>query len=41
MALENIRQRFELAYSGEADVSIDEQPDAYRVTLSFPLETND
>ncbi len=41
MALENIRQRFELAYAGEADVRIDEQEDAYRVTLSFPLQERD
>lgn len=41
MALENIRQRFQLAYSGTAVVDIDESEDAYCVTLSFPFETRD
>ncbi|MGB5246973.1 MAG: hypothetical protein WBN34_10530, partial [Woeseia sp.] len=41
MALENIRQRFQLAYRGDADVRIDESDDAYCVTLTFPLETRD
>ncbi|MBT8084530.1 MAG: histidine kinase [Woeseia sp.] len=41
MALENIRQRFELAYSGTAEVRIEESDDAYGVILSFPLETRD
>ena len=38
MALGNIRQRFELAYSGQAGVRIDESDDAYSVTLEFPLQ---
>jgi two-component system sensor histidine kinase AlgZ len=41
MALENIRQRFQLAYSGDAKLDIDESDDAYCVTLSFPFETRD
>jgi two-component system sensor histidine kinase AlgZ len=41
MALENIRQRFQLAYSGDAKLDINESEDAYCVTLSFPLETRD
>lgn len=39
MALANIRQRFELAYAQDAHVAIDEAPDRYRVSLSFPYET--
>lgn len=38
MALGNIRQRFELAYSGQAGVHIEDSADAYSVTLEFPLE---
>ena len=37
MALANIRQRFDLAYGSDADVSVDEEDDQYRVTLRFPL----
>lgn len=38
MALSNIRQRFELAYGGQASVSVDESADSYTVTIRFPLE---
>lgn len=38
MALDNIRQRFELAYGSRADVAIEEGDDHYRITLRFPFE---
>ncbi len=38
MALDNIRQRFELAYGSRARVAIEEGDEEYRVTLRFPLE---
>jgi two-component system sensor histidine kinase AlgZ len=37
VALDNIRQRLELAYPGRSAVSIDDSGDQYRVTLRFPL----
>jgi two-component system sensor histidine kinase AlgZ len=36
MALENIRQRMELAYSEKAGLSIDKGPDYFSVRLEFP-----
>ena len=36
MALENIRQRLELAFPGRADVTVDDAEGRYRVTLRFP-----
>jgi len=36
IALANIRQRFELAYPGQARVTVEEEPGEYRVTLEFP-----
>jgi len=38
MALTNIRQRFELAYGGRANVDVDETEDRFSVRLKFPLE---
>lgn len=37
MALDNIRQRLELAFAGRASVVVDENGEQYRVTLQFPL----
>lgn len=36
MALDNIRQRLELAYNGKAGLTVDEGPDFFSVTLKFP-----
>jgi carbon monoxide dehydrogenase subunit G len=36
MALDNIRQRLELAFPGCASVTVDDGGEAYRVTLQFP-----
>ena len=41
MALGNVRQRFALAWPGNADVQIDEGEDHYRIRLEFPLEERD
>ena len=38
LALENIRQRLELAYGDEGSVEVAQQPDLYRVTIRFPYE---
>jgi two-component system sensor histidine kinase AlgZ len=38
MALANVRQRFELAYDGTAEVRIDEDDESYSVHLLFPHE---
>jgi two-component system sensor histidine kinase AlgZ len=38
MALANIRQRFELAYGGEASVEVGETGDLYIVHLRFPID---
>lgn len=40
MAVENIRQRFELAYPGKASVDVDEQSDRFTIVLRFPLQEN-
>ena len=37
MALDNIRQRLDLAFAGRASVAVDDQGDQYRVTLRFPM----
>jgi two-component system sensor histidine kinase AlgZ len=37
MALDNIRQRLELAFPGRSSVVVDETGDLYRVRLRFPL----
>jgi hypothetical protein len=36
MALDNIRQRLELAFPGRASVSVSDEREEYRVTLRFP-----
>jgi len=38
MAMDNIRQRFDLAYGNKASVSIDDSGERYIVTLRFPFE---
>jgi two-component system, LytTR family, sensor histidine kinase AlgZ len=38
LALENIRQRLQLAYGGRASLEVEQRADEYRVTLCFPLE---
>ena len=40
MAMDNIRQRFELAYGNRASVDIDDSGDRFTVDLSFPMEEN-
>jgi two-component system, LytTR family, sensor histidine kinase AlgZ len=37
IALDNIRQRLELAYPGRSSVEVDDRGDTYRVRLRFPL----
>jgi two-component system sensor histidine kinase AlgZ len=37
MALDNIRQRLALVFPGRASVTVDDEGDAYRVTLRFPV----
>jgi LytS/YehU family sensor histidine kinase len=37
MALDNIRQRLQLAFPGRASVTVDDTDERYRVTLRFPL----
>ncbi len=41
MALRNIRQRFELAYAGRAQVDVEETSQHYAVRLLFPYEEQD
>ena len=36
LALDNIRQRLELAYGGRGSLTVEQQPELYRVTLRFP-----
>jgi two-component system sensor histidine kinase AlgZ len=36
LALDNIRQRLDLAYGGRGSLSVDQQPDCYKVTVRFP-----
>jgi two-component system sensor histidine kinase AlgZ len=37
MALDNIRQRLDLAFPGRASVEVDESSTTYRVKIRFPL----
>jgi two-component system sensor histidine kinase AlgZ len=37
LALDNIRQRLDLAYGGRGSLTVEQQPDRYRVTLRFPF----
>ena len=36
LALDNIRQRLDLAYGGRGSLTVDQQPDRYSVTVRFP-----
>jgi two-component system sensor histidine kinase AlgZ len=36
LALDNIRQRLDLAYGGRGSLTVDQQPEQYRVTVRFP-----
>ncbi len=36
LALDNIKQRLELAYGGRGSLAVEQQPDRYQVTLRFP-----
>jgi two-component system, LytTR family, sensor histidine kinase AlgZ len=36
LALDNIRQRLDLAYGGRGSLTVEREPDRYRVTLRFP-----
>jgi two-component system sensor histidine kinase AlgZ len=36
LALDNIRQRLELAYGGRGSLTVDQQPERYQVTVRFP-----
>jgi two-component system sensor histidine kinase AlgZ len=36
IALDNIRQRLDLAYGGRGSLTVDQQPDRYSVTVRFP-----
>jgi two-component system sensor histidine kinase AlgZ len=36
LALDNIRQRLELAYGGRGSLTVEQQPDRYRVVVRFP-----
>jgi two-component system sensor histidine kinase AlgZ len=36
LALDNIRQRLDLAYGGRGSLTVDQQPDCYKVTVRFP-----
>jgi two-component system sensor histidine kinase AlgZ len=36
MALDNIRQRLEIAFAGRASVTVDDSGELYRITLQFP-----
>jgi two-component system sensor histidine kinase AlgZ len=37
LALDNIRQRLALAYGGRGSLTVEQQPDQYRVTVRFPV----
>jgi two-component system sensor histidine kinase AlgZ len=37
LALDNIRQRLELAYGGRGSLTVEQQPDRYQVTVRFPF----
>jgi two-component system sensor histidine kinase AlgZ len=36
LALDNIRQRLDLAYGGRGTLTVEQQPELYRVTVRFP-----
>jgi two-component system sensor histidine kinase AlgZ len=36
LALDNIRQRLDLAFGGRGSLTVEQQPDSYRVTVRFP-----
>jgi two-component system sensor histidine kinase AlgZ len=36
LALDNIRQRLDLAYGGRGSLAVEQQPDSYKVTVRFP-----
>ena len=36
LALDNIRQRLDLAYGGRGSLTVEQQPDRYEVTVRFP-----
>jgi two-component system sensor histidine kinase AlgZ len=36
IALDNIRQRLDLAYGGRGSLTVDREPDRYSVTVRFP-----
>jgi two-component system sensor histidine kinase AlgZ len=36
LALDNIRQRLDLAYGGRGSLTVEREPDRYRVTVRFP-----
>jgi two-component system sensor histidine kinase AlgZ len=36
LALDNIRQRLDLAYGGRGSLTVDQQPEQYQVTVRFP-----
>jgi two-component system, LytTR family, sensor histidine kinase AlgZ len=36
IALDNIKQRLDLAYGGRGSLTVEQQPDSYRVTVRFP-----
>jgi two-component system sensor histidine kinase AlgZ len=36
LALDNIRQRLDLAYGGRGSLTVEQQPDRYQVTVRFP-----
>ncbi len=38
MAMDNIRQRFELAYGSRASVEVEETDSEYNVKLRFPCD---
>jgi two-component system, LytTR family, sensor histidine kinase AlgZ len=37
LALDNIRQRLALAYGARGTLTVEQQPDQYRVTIRFPF----
>jgi two-component system sensor histidine kinase AlgZ len=41
IALDNIRQRLELAFPGRSSLDVEDTADAYRVRLRFPLQLGD
>jgi len=37
LALDNIRQRLALAYGARGSLTVEQQPEQYRVTIRFPF----